>query len=176
MKNTIKFLTVLVAVFSFTLTSCDEVESLADVNLKSSISGKYNLNFNEETEDKIDESLLLNLADEGDVSEYINKLKKVNITRITYQISAFTGDNYVDMNVGFFMDGNEIVAPMDYNLGSQLGVVYEITDASILQTISTTLLNKKQVTFKLQGAYSSMSAATAEIKVTVYFDAVANPL
>ena len=176
MKNSIKFLTAFILTIAFSLTSCDEVESLADVDFNSSLSGKYNLNFKAETEEEINESLTINLADDSTISEYLNKLKNIEISKITYEIINFSGDNYVDMNVGLYMNKNTIVAPKEYNLSSENGVVYEITDAAILKTISSTLLNSKQVTLKLEGKYASVSAATAEIKVTVYFKATANPL
>lgn len=182
MKNTIKFLTAfaLVVITSFTFASCDEIEGLADVDFKSSINGKYNLAFEAESDEKISESMTLNLADDNDISDYLNKLKKVKITKITYEITKFTGDQYVDMNVGLYLyeekENKIIIAPRDYNLDSESSVVYEITDTSILNTISTELLNSKQIRLLLKGDYQSMSAATAELTVTVYFEATANPL
>ena len=176
MKNTIK----LFAVFLFTsitFTSCDDVEDLIDVDFDSSISGKYNLNFEAEESNKaISESMTLNLADNNDISKYLNKLKEIKITKITYEITKFTGDQYVNMNVGFYMNGSVIKAPMDYNLDSESAVIYEITDADILNSISTTLLSSKQVTLELKGEYESLASATAELTVVVYFDATANPL
>lgn len=193
MKNTIKFLTVLIAVFSFTFTACDEVEKLADVDFNSSLSGKYNLNFNPDAEEEVNESMTINLADNSSISEYLNKLKKVKITKITYQITQFTGSYEVDMNVGFYMNGTTIITPKEYSLNTDKGVEYELTDATILKTISTTLLNNKQVTLQLKGNYESyqipsknqltqkgentnVAPLTAELKVTVYFEATANAL
>ncbi|MFD1292834.1 hypothetical protein ACFQ5N_03205 [Lutibacter holmesii] len=175
MKKTIKLVAAILLV-SFTFTSCDDVEDLIDVDFKSSISGKYNLNFEAESEEKISESLTLNLADNSDVSKYLSKLKEVEITKITYEITKFTGDNNVDMNVGFYMNGNTIVAPTEYNLSSELGVVFEITDKTVLNTVSSTLLSSKKVVLDLKGEYLSMAAATAELTVVVYFNATANPL
>jgi len=185
MKNSIKFLTVLV-VTGLTFTACDDIESLADIDFKSSLTDKYNIDFSGETEGAINESMTLDLADNSSVSKYLDKLKKVKITRITYKLTKYSGDKYVGMNVGFYMNGNTIVAPNKYDSDSDLGVEYEITDAAILQTISTTLLSSKKVTLQLKGEYKSEtpgkgknqseSAATAEITVTVYFEATANPL
>lgn len=178
MKNTIKFLTafVLVVVTSFTFTACDAIEDLADVDFKSSLKGKYNLNFDGDTDEAISESLTLNLADNSSISKYLDKLKKVKITKITYEITNFSGDEYLNMAVGFYMNGNTIVPSAKYNLKSEQGVEFEITDAAVLQTISTTLLNSKKVTLQLKGDYESVAAATAELTVTVYFEATANPL
>ncbi len=177
MKNRIKFLTVLI-VCSFIFTSCDEddLKSFADITVESSLTENYNLNFNAESEEAIEESMTINLADDTTISEYLNQLEKIKITKITYEITSFTGDHYVDMNVGFYMDENAIVIPKEYNLYNETGVEYEITDASILETISTTLLSNKEVTFKLKGDYQSLSPAAAEITVTIYFKLTANPL
>ncbi len=180
MKNTIKFLTVLVAVISFTFTSCDEIDDLTEVDFNSSLSGAYNLNFEAESTKNINESLTLDLASDNDISKYLNKLNEVEITKITYQITKFTGDQYVDMNVGLYQyeekENKIIIAPRDYNLDSETSVVYEITDTAILNAISTELLNSKQVKLLLKGDYQSLSSATAEITVTVYFKATANAL
>lgn len=193
MKNSIKFLTVLVAVFSFIFTSCDEIEDLADIDLNSSLSGKYDLNFKADTSEDVNESMTINLADDSTISAYLNKLKKIEITKITYQITQFTGSYEVDMNMGFYMNGTTIVTPKEYVLSNDKGVEYELTDATILKTVSTTLLNNKQVTLQLKGDYASYQTPskaelsqkgaqantaplTAEIKVTVYFEATANAL
>ena len=180
MKNTIKFLTAFVLTITFSLTSCDKVKDLADIDFSSSLTGKYNLNFEAESEKNIDETMTINLADDTNISEYLNKLKKIKITKITYEITKFTGDQYVDMNVGLYLyeekDNKIIIAPRNYNLDSESAVEYEITDQGILQTISTTLLNEKQIRLLLKGDYASLPTATAEITVTVYFDVTANPL
>lgn len=180
MKNTIKFLTVLVAVISFTFTSCDEIDDLTEVDFNSSLSGAYNLNFEAESTKKISESITLDLAENNDISKYLSKLNDVEITKITYEITKFTGDQYVDMNVGLYQyeekENKIIIAPRDYNLDSETSVVYEITDTAILNAISTELLNSKQVKLLLKGDYQSLSSATAEITVTVYFKATANAL
>jgi len=178
MKNTITISAILV--LSFTFNSCDKVEELANIDFNSSLSGKYNLSFSSETEENINESLIINLADDTNIAEYLNKLKKIKITKITYEITNFTGDQYVDMNVGLYLyeekNNQIIIAPRDYNLSSESSVKYEITDLNILKTISTKLLNNKQITLLLKGDYQSLTSATAEITVTVYFETTANPL
>ena len=177
MKNSIKFLTVLVlAVTGFTFTACDSIDDLTDVDFSSSLSDTFYLNFNESAEDEINESLTFNLADNNSVAKYLNKLEEVNITRITYKVTQFSGDDYLSLNVGFYVNGNTIVPETNYNLKNVLGTEFEITDAAILKTISTTLLSKKEVTLELKGNYMSETAATAELYVTVYFDATANAL
>jgi hypothetical protein len=180
MKNTIKFLTAFILSIAFSLISCDKVESLADIDFNSSLTGTFNLNFDGETDGTISESLKLDLASDDDISEYLNKLKKIKITKITYEISKFDGDQYVDMNAGLYLYEEKnnliIVAPQNYNLDSETSVEYEITDSAILELISTELLSKKQIELLLKGDYQSLPQATAEITVTVYFDVTANPL
>ncbi|SDW15163.1 hypothetical protein SAMN05444411_101166 [Lutibacter oricola] len=177
MKNTIKLLTA-VLIIAFTFTSCDEddIKSIADVTVETSLSETFGLNFKAETQEEINESMTINLADNNSIAEYLNKLKKIKITKITYEITEFSGDNYTEMNVGYYINGNTIVAPKNYNVNDSKGVEYEIIDSDILQTISTTLLNNKQVTLELKGDYQSLQNATGKITVTVYFEATANPL
>ena len=177
MKNSIKFLAVFVLVVTgFTFTACDEIDDLTSVDFTSSLSDQFNLSFDESSEEAIDESLTFDLADNNSVSKYLNKLKEVDITKITYRVTKYSGDENLNLNVGFYVNGSAVVPVTNYNLKSELGNEFEITDPAILKTISTTLLSKKQVTLQLKGNYNSKSAATAELYVTVYFDATAKAL
>lgn len=181
MKNTIKFLTVLLVV-GFTFTSCDEddIKSLADITVDSSISGTYNLAFEAESRDDINESVQFSLSDNSAISAYINKLEEIKITKITYKITEFTGDHYVEMNVGLYqyiaMEDRTIIEPRNYNLEDEESIEYEITDTAILNEVSMDLFDNKQIKLFLEGDYQSLPAATAELIVTIYFEATANPL
>ena len=174
MKNTIKLLAFILLAITF--QSCDDVESLADVNFNTSINKKiaFHIDQNQET---ISESNTLSI-DNQDTHDYLNNLESVTITKFTYKIIDFNGDEEGSINVTFFVDGvslsqeNFIVKQVNDDQ-----TIFEITDTSNLNTIAAALKNNHQITASISGTSVAINdSMDFKVDITINLSIVANPL
>ena len=178
MKNTIKILVILLLV-NFTITSCDEIEDLADVDFNTQITERIPIHFDAEVDQGIiDQHIILSL-DNSDTHDYLNKIKDVTITKVTYKIIDLVGgDQYSDIQTDFSMDAFDLDQNVEINVKSAFEnqTVFEIADVSKLNNIANAIKNNKQVSANINGYYRSFIAADFKIEITVYLDVTANPL
>ncbi len=173
MKNTIKFLAIIL--LSITFNSCsDDVQELTDVNISTSLTEKIDVQIGE-TQEYISKAITLNL-DNTDTHSYLDKLKTLEIKKLTYKFIDFTGNDSCGMNVEISTDNN-VFETKDFIIKTEVDnqTVFEITDVAKLNAMSTALLNNKQVSFKMEGEVFD-GAANFKVEVTVEVDIVANPL
>ena len=174
MKNTIKFLTVLVTVFSFTFTSCDD--DILDVDFNTTVSQTIPIHVNQDQE-TVNESAVLSL-DNSDTNKYLKKIKDVEITKLTYIITNFTGDTTGSVNVDFKADDlvlkteGFIVKNANDNV-----TVFEITDVDKLNAMANLLKTNKSVSVGITGeCVNKENSMDFNVEVTANLKVTANPL
>jgi len=172
MKNTIKFLAILL--ISFTFNSCDEVEKLADVKFSTSITEKIPVHIGQNQE-YMSEMVTLNL-DNSDTHDYLNELKNVSIKKVQYKFIDFTGneDCYINVEIasdGVVLETKEFYVQQAYSNET----VYEITDIDKVNAMATALKNNKQIEFKMEGEVFG-GISDFKIEVTLELEIIANPL
>jgi len=171
MKNTFKFLAILVV---FTLNSCDKAKELTDVTFSTSLTKEFAIHINENQE-YISEEQILSL-DNTDTHDYLDKLKNVQINKLTYKFKNFIGNEACNMNVEIATDGN-MFETKEFIIKQAIdnGTIYEITDVAKINTMATALKNNKQVSFTMEGEVFE-GAADFDVEVTAEVEVVANPL
>jgi len=175
MKNTIKFLKVLLVV-GFTFTSCDDIEDLADIDFSTSIKATIPVQVNQ-GQTTLDESVVLSL-DNNDTHDYLSKIKDVKIKKLTYRIINFTGDSYGSVDVEFYADNialdlNEFMVKDAFTTGT----IFEVTDVAKLNEMASLLKKNKKVTVGIKGDCEAMEEAmNFKVEVTATLDLTANPL
>jgi hypothetical protein len=174
MKNTIKFLAIILLAFTF--QSCDDVEDLADVNFNTSINEKITIHI-DQNQENINESIPLDI-DNTDTHDYLNHIKNVSITKFTYKIIDFIGDEEGTIDFTFFVDGvslsqeSFIVKQVNDNQ-----FVFEITDISKLNTIASALKNNHQITASVSGTSTAINdSMDFKVDISINLSIVANPL
>ena len=175
MKNTIKLLAIiLVATLSIPFTACDD--DILDVDFSTTISEKIDVNIIE-GQTNVDESSTLSL-DNKDTNKYLNKIKNVKITKLTYKITSFTGDPNGTINGSLYantlkLDLNNFNVKEAYDNAT----IFEITDIDKLNEIATLLKNNKSVNIGIKGTINAANEAmNFEVEVTAKLDLTANPL
>ncbi|MDV7186666.1 hypothetical protein R3X25_05180 [Lutibacter sp. TH_r2] len=174
MKNTIKFLTVLVAVFSFTFTSCDD--DILDVDFNTTITAKIPVHVDQDQE-TVNESTILSL-DNSDTNKYLNKIKGVEITKLTYKITNFSGDATGTINVDFKAD-NLILQTEGFVVENAYNntTIFEVTDIDKLNNMANLLKNNKSVTVGVSGdCVAKENSMDFNVEVTAELKVTANPL
>jgi len=97
------------------------------------------------------ESTNLNIEN-GDTKDYLDKIKAISISKLSYKIINFTGDPVGDVAGSFAVAGqvslsNEFVV----KTSADNQIVYEITDVNELSRIANALLSGQSVVVKYSG-------------------------
>lgn len=116
----------------------------------------------------------------ADTKKYLNKLKSIEIKKMTYKIKDFATGGDATGKVGIkLMANNALLYSVDNvvaKTSSDAMTVYEVTDKAALKTAAASLLQNKKIT--LQSEYKSDSKTTMNFNVEVMMElgVVANPL
>jgi hypothetical protein len=169
MKNTIKLAIVLVAFISF--TACDD---LTDVDFPTSLNQNIPVHISStgEGEDTFSESIQFSI-DNKDTHDYLKLFKTVEITKFTFKIINFQGDDSGEIDAEFFVDSTSLInVKTNVKTAADNSTIYEITNVQQLNAISKVLKNGQNVTAKIQGTVNSMYddmdfqvAITIEVKI-----------
>ena len=174
MKNSIKLLTVLVAIFSFTFTSCDE--DILDVDFNTTVSQTIPIHVNQDQE-IVNESAVLSL-DNSDTNKYLKKIKDVEITKLTYIITNFTGDATGYVNVDFKAD-DVVLKTEGFTVKEAYDnvTIFEITDVDKLNAMANLLKTNKSVSVGINGeCITKENSMDFNVEVTANLKVTANPL
>jgi len=171
-NNTFKILVLLL--ISFPFTSC--IKDLADIDFTTDITESFDVHINQNQE-SVSQSINLSL-DNNDTHDYLNDIKEVSITKLTYKVINFTGDEAGTIDVEFDSDGIVLISNgFNVKQANDNGTIYEITDVTKLNQIANALKNNHQVTLSIIGDCSALVAnMDFKIEVTAELDVVANPL
>lgn len=172
MKTAVKILSALFICFMF--TSCDE--DLLDVDFDTTVKATVVANVNQGQE-TVDENVVLSL-DNSDTHDYLDNIKGVEIKKLTYKISSFSGNELGEVDVDFYAD-NLVLRTESFNVKTAYnnGTIFEITDVSKLNAIADLLKTNKKTTVGITGETNSTEGAMDfNIEVTAVLEVTANPL
>ncbi len=141
----------------FSFSSCDEDDVAGllpnfDVNLNETES--ISVNIVQTNGDWITFSEKTSLSIENDdTKDYLNKIKKVKITALSYKIINFSGDPIGEVDASFSV-ANEVSLQNAFvvKVSADNQVVYEITEVDELTRIGNALLAGKTVTVEYSGS------------------------
>jgi hypothetical protein len=170
MKNLLLLL-VLVAMPIF--SSCDEED--LDVDFSTSLSGDIPVNIT--GGNTYNESTTIQLAN-SDTDDYLDKLKSVTITKMTYEIDNFTGDPEGTITGVLKADGVTLhsVTGLVVSNADGTGTIFEVTDTTALTNAGNALLNNKMLTLQVMGTADYSDFMNFIVKIKIDLNVVANPL
>ena len=170
MKNTVKFLTLLLICFTF--TSCDD--DILDVDFNTTVKATIVAHV-DQNQTTINDYVVLSL-DNSDTNQYLDKIKDVTITKLTYKIVSFSGNTLGNVDVDFYAD-NIILRTEGFNVSTALNQTFEVTDVAKLNTMANLLRTNKQTTVGITGDTTSAEGdMDFSIEVTAELAVTANPL
>ncbi len=166
------FITALVT--SVLLSSCSK--DLLDVSFNTTITENYAINVPGGTI-PLNQSIPLNI-DNADTSSYLNKLKSVEIKKMTYKIIDFTGDAEGKITLNLMANGVLLNTITDINVknAADAVTVFEVTDKTALTNAGNSLLENKTITLETTGESVSTSPMAFKFFITLELGVVANPL
>lgn len=181
--------TLAIAAIITTFSACDLLDKADDVTFEEELVLTWNADENlEGSNTPYVEEEILDLADYPVLAPYIDKIKTVEITKITYRIANFDNSPHgepVFLNSGFASFGAydattpSVSAPMaaagGVNLGSQTAETTLAIDAAGLSNIAKMLLDDKQVKMYSTGTLSKTPVAFSVVS-TFYVKITANAL
>jgi len=155
------------------------LKELADVKFDTTLVEKIPIHFNKnQSEEAINQTIVMSL-DNIDTHDYLDKIKDVSISKLTYRIVNLTGgDELAYMQVNLLMDTFELQHNLEMNILADYndGTIFEVTDVAKLNQVANAVKANKQIIAKLSGEYRSQAVTNFDIKVTIELNLVANPL
>ena len=176
MKSLLKKITILTILLA-TITSCDDVKDLADIEINGNVITEYfTVNLDGAGSIDAEDFTVSILTDE--IKPYADKIKDVEIQKITFEILDYTGDAAAEFTVKFTADGTLFID--ESFIGSEAsanGTIFEVSDTQALNTLATSLLNNNMVTVSLNASSENLEGpAYFKIETKFYIDVTVNPL
>lgn len=162
----------------FLFSSCgDDLEELLDVSFQVPIVEEIDVNVPSGT-NPLGQSVVFSLSENTETSKYINKLKTLEIKKLTYKVIDFSGDNSGKITASLKANGTTLHSITDVTVKTAFdnATVYEVTNKAALVTAATSLLQNKTISLETDGQTVSTSAMNFKIEVTLELGVVANPL
>lgn len=173
MKTTAKIFSALLICFAF--TSCDD--DLLDVDFDTTAKATIVANVDQDQE-TVNEYVVLSI-DNNDTHDYLDKIKGVKITKLTYRIISFTGNEEGTVDVDFYADNITLKDAASFNVKDayDAGTIFEVTDVSKLNAMADLLKSNKSATVGITGnTVSNEIGMNFNIEVTAELEVTANPL
>lgn len=175
MKKKLNIWTILL-IISGVFVSCD-LESLADKEIDSSTSHSFTVTV-QNGQKSFGKTEIISINN-NDVKDYLDKIKSVEIRKMTYQITNFSGDANCTINSFKAYLGEELAlndADINPKEASDNGTVFEVKNAEVLNNAGTKLKNNQSISVMYNGTATSTDASQFQIKVNITVVVVANPL
>ncbi len=173
-----KILLISVLFTSFLFSSCgDDLEDLLDVSFEVPIVEEIDVDVAGGT-NSLNKSVVFSLSEETETNKYLDKLKSLEIKKMTYKVIDFTGDATGKITASLKADGATLHSITDVTVKTAFdnATIYEVTNKSALATAATSLLQNKTISLETSGQTVSTTAMNFKIEVTLELGVVANPL
>lgn len=165
---------------SFLFSSCgDDLEELLDVSFEVPIVEEIDVDVIGGTEPvSLDQTVMFSLSENTETNKYLDKLKSLEIKKMTYKVINFTGDATGKITASLKANGTTLHSITDVTVKTAFdnATVYEVTNKAALVTAATSLLQNKTISLETTGQTVSTSAMNFKIQVTLQLGVVANPL
>ena len=175
-KN-IAILTILLA----TITSCDDVKDLANIEKDTVLTEYFTVDLEGGSDVSQNENLNISVLTSA-IEPYKDKLKKVKIQKITFQIVNYSTNYKADLTaeyeVQFSADGtlfmNESFIASD---AYENGTIFEVSDTQGINTLATKLLNNDSVNVLFNAKTSALEGPVYfRVETKFYLEVTVNPL
>jgi len=160
--KTLKLISIVI-ISLFVFTSCDEEDTIIDIN--TSFSKQVNLVTAASSDVTV--SYEIDFSDNTDLDEYLNRVNGVTINAIKYTIISFTGSNTIHGHFTLLSEG-ETFGPYDHNSilnDAQSQEIFTINDVSKLSVLANKLKNTKKLDVSFKGLVDDFNTQTTVIKV-----------
>lgn len=117
--------------------------------------------------------------DNADTNKYLNKLKSVEIKKMSYKIVDFTGDSTGKITADLQADGVTLHTASNITVKNEadLATVFEVTGKDVLlKTVAASLMKNKSITLNSAGQAVCTSPMDFKIRVTLELGIVAGAL
>ena len=174
MKKITPYLMLLLMLLTLTSNSCDE--DILDVDISTEITRSIDLHVNQGKESII-ENYTVDLNND-DTKDYINKIKNVTITKLSYKIKNFSGDPEGTIS-GTVSVEDFSFEPIVDNIKNAFdsNTEYKISNENELSTIAELLKEKGKITVEIDGeSECPNNSMDFTIEVTAKLKITANPL
>jgi hypothetical protein len=180
MNMTFQQPTFIAVLLVFALASCDKIEEAININIDSTETVAFKLTLNAGA--SLNESALLDLESNTDISKYLDQLKGVEITEASYLLKNFSGTIPVNGDFSFTL-GSESFGPFMHDLIQDVNNAKRTTlDSAKLNTASSLLLKDKKITIGVTGSHDlggtegAPTTETLEVVLTLKLKFTASPL
>ena len=173
-----KILFISVLFTSFLFSSCgDDLEDLLDVSFEVPIVEEIDVDVPSGT-NPLNQTVSFSLSENTETSKYLDKLKTLEIKKMTYKVIDFTGDATGKITASLKANGTTLHSITDVTVKTAFdnATVYEVTNKAALVTAATSLLQNKTISLETSGTTVSATAMSFIIEVTLELGVVANPL
>ncbi|MBP8793576.1 MAG: hypothetical protein KBH29_10390 [Lutibacter sp.] len=174
MKKAIRISAIMLVVFSFIFTACDD--DILNVDFDTTITQSIPIHINQ-NQGTVNESAILSL-DNSDTNKYLKKIKGVKIKKLTYKITNFSGDANGTINVDFKAD-NLVLKTEGFIVKSanDNATIFEVTDIDKLNDMANLLKTNKSVSVGITGqCVAEETSMDFKVEVTAKLEVTANPL
>lgn len=153
---------------SFTFMSCEEIEELTQIEIDTEVSETVNIVIPDDSLTNFEGTSTIKLENSEEMNQYLLDLKDLNVTKISYKITNYTGPDDGTLS------GNLFFEEMGFELDIPETQLKETSDNEILNTIDATdeqldqiasyLIASKQATLTARG---EVSEAPMEFDFTI---------
>ncbi len=161
MKTLIQITTILVLSF---FLSCEKASELSEVEFTTNLT--KTISFTADDTGSFSGSFILDLNENSDTAEYLDKLKSILINEANYTITAFNGNQELG-GVLSILAQNQQFGPythVSFYQDVQNQTVYNLDDSNKLNTLAVTLLNDKQLEVQFTGDSTLSEIFTMSVK------------
>jgi hypothetical protein len=173
-----------VAIISMLLASCDSIESLFDVDFKTTLSGDLNINVQEPGKKAaeaypFDTLVYIDPADDEEIQEYLEKIVNVTADSIIAEVVSVNKDDVV------FLSGTSITISGDESSATWtimndwpivVGTTVKLEDVGgLYDVVSDILTNLTEFEVSITGT-CSQTGVTVTIRIDIDTTVTGNPL
>lgn len=168
MKNKKHTLNKLVlCILCFTVMSCEKIEEATQVTLNEDFTVEVDVTILEAAP-SYQGNLIINLADNADLNEYLDKIENISITSASYQIKNFQGESDAT-GTATISSAGQTFGPYTHAFESDTQQLKEfvLSGGAKLQTLSNTLKDTKRLTFNYQVVQEQASNSNFKAVITI---------
>ena len=153
-------------------TSCDELDELTEFDVDTTLQQNVQVSV---ANGEFNETITINLADDPDIADNLDKIESVTINGAVYMVSSFTGDAETTGVVTVNAAG-QAFGPFDHSFQQDLATQksFFIGDSETLEPVRANLAANNMLTLTISGTASDdidNLELSIELDVTVRVDA-----
>lgn len=157
-------------------SSCDEVDELTQIDFDTDITEEITVNLSDAS-DSFTGNVMINLADNSDIEEYLSNIEDIQITEASYILKNYVGEEIATGSITATA-ASQSFGPYSHTFftDAQNGTVFEFDDAAKLNTVANTLQNTNQLNVQFSGTQDPAQNGSFIIEVTFKLNVTAQAL